>query len=103
MTYGEVASWAPGRDRGVHDILDWTGNARQDLSQDTSELCAAVPLGRRQGETWEETFKRECIETAPHWIAGRAEQVRGFSLNVHKRHSTQTLLTSDLAIDAETS
>lgn len=51
----------------------------------------AVEPRRRQGERWEDTFNRECIETAPDWIAQRAKEVVTYSLAVHKRHSSQQM------------
>ena len=48
----------------------------------------AVSAKRRLGETWEETFNRECIETAPDWIAERSRQVKDAYLRSHARHSS---------------
>lgn len=49
----------------------------------------AVEPVRRQGETWEATFNRECIERAPQWIAERAAIIRESSLRTHAGHSAQ--------------
>lgn len=46
---------------------------------------------RRLGETWETTFHRECIDTAPDWIAERAVMARDAILSTHRRHSTTPL------------
>lgn len=51
----------------------------------------SVSAQRRRGETWEECFQRECIDTAPDWIRERAETVRTKILNAHHRHSTAGL------------
>jgi predicted phosphoadenosine phosphosulfate sulfurtransferase len=43
---------------------------------------------RRQGESWEECFKRECIERAPaEWIRERAEATMRAMLQAHSVHS----------------
>ena len=39
-------------------------------------------------ETWQQTFERECVETAPEWIAERATHARDRLLSGHARHST---------------
>jgi predicted phosphoadenosine phosphosulfate sulfurtransferase len=51
----------------------------------------AVKPHKRSGETWEQCFHRECMESAPTWIAGRAESVRNSVLKSHKSHATQPL------------
>jgi len=51
-------------------------------------MRAITPL-RRLGETWEQTFQRECIDEAPEWIAERATEVRRKLLSAHSHHSTQ--------------
>jgi predicted phosphoadenosine phosphosulfate sulfurtransferase len=43
---------------------------------------------RRAGESWAETFQRECIDRAPKWIAARAEEARTKLLRMHSRHAT---------------
>lgn len=43
---------------------------------------------RRLGETWQECFMRECIETAPGWIAERSKLAMSKLLLAHSRHST---------------
>lgn len=40
---------------------------------------------RRSGETWEECFRRECIDEAPDWIAERAEFIYKRELESHIR------------------
>lgn len=51
---------------------------------------AVEPL-RRHGEIWEETFRRECIDEAPEWIAQRARTVSERVVARHARHSTTAL------------
>jgi predicted phosphoadenosine phosphosulfate sulfurtransferase len=46
---------------------------------------------RRPGETYQECFKRECIDTAPTWIAERAERVATQIVKTHAHHSTRPL------------
>ena len=46
---------------------------------------------RKRGETWEQTFYRECIENAPEWIAERAQSVVDKVTTAHARHSTAPL------------
>lgn len=48
----------------------------------------AIVPERRLGESWEDTFQRECIDSAPEWIAERSEEVRTKMLKMHRRHST---------------
>lgn len=43
---------------------------------------------RRVGETWEDTFHRECIEMAPDWISERAKRAKAGMLSAHRTHST---------------
>ena len=49
----------------------------------------AVSPVRRTGETWQQTFQRECVDEAPDWIAGRSTKVVEKLLHMHKRHSTE--------------
>jgi len=51
----------------------------------------SVSPNRRQGETWEECFTRECIDEAPAWIAKRAVEMRDTVLRAHGRHATTPL------------
>lgn len=51
----------------------------------------AVMADRRRGETWEQTFRRECIERAPAWIAERATMAMEWFLARHARHSRDPL------------
>lgn len=46
---------------------------------------------RRHGETWQDTFWRECVKEAPEWIALRAETYANKILRAHRRHSTGAL------------
>jgi predicted phosphoadenosine phosphosulfate sulfurtransferase len=48
----------------------------------------AISADRRQGESWQDTFERECIETAPDWIAERAILVRDAVVSSHRQHAT---------------
>lgn len=43
---------------------------------------------RLVGESWEATFRRECIDKAPAWIAERATRVESRMLGTHAHHST---------------
>lgn len=47
----------------------------------------ALEPERRSGEAWEATFRRECIEEAPAWIAERATYVMTVLKRVHLRHA----------------
>jgi predicted phosphoadenosine phosphosulfate sulfurtransferase len=51
---------------------------------------AAQPT-RRYGETWEQTFQRECIDEAPDWIADRSRSYLAALLKHHRLHSTSPL------------
>lgn len=51
----------------------------------------AVTPHRRLGETWEQCFQRECVDTAPAWIADRATTLRARLLSMHAHHSNQPL------------
>lgn len=51
----------------------------------------AIEPIRRMGEDWETCFKRECIETAPAWIAERATNVMGHAIRTHAAHSSDPL------------
>jgi predicted phosphoadenosine phosphosulfate sulfurtransferase len=63
-----------------------------------AERCPGVRLGaqfgsrvlkpqQRPGETWEQTFHRECVDEAPEWIAERALSYKRFILGIHRHHS----------------
>ena len=61
-------------------------------------IRAAAQFGKRVvepfhhvGETWEQTYQRECIDQAPNWIAERSSIVRDLVLEGHAKHSTQPL------------
>lgn len=47
---------------------------------------------RRLGETWEQCFKRTCIDEAPEWIRERARFVMDGYIRRHKNHSSQPFL-----------
>ncbi len=52
----------------------------------------AVEPRRRYGETWHDTFDRECLgEHAPEWIRERAATMRDRLLHAHARHATTPL------------
>ena len=40
---------------------------------------------RKSGESWEECFKRECIDEAPKWIAERAKIIMNEQLRIHHK------------------
>jgi hypothetical protein len=49
----------------------------------------AVQPNRRQGESWEECFRRTCIAEVPaEWIAARATYAMNKILRRHARHAT---------------
>ncbi len=48
----------------------------------------AVWPQRRLQETWEDCFRRTCIEEAPAWIADRAREAERRQLNIHRHHAT---------------
>lgn len=48
----------------------------------------SVQPNRHLGESWRDCFHRECIETAPSWIAARATKARDNLVGTHGRHST---------------
>lgn len=50
---------------------------------------SVVTPTRRKGETWAETFQRECIDEAPDWIAERSRKVAADMTRMHRRHSTE--------------
>ena len=41
---------------------------------------------RKPLESWEQTFWRECVETAPSWIAERAIAAAAWTKTAHERH-----------------
>ena len=43
---------------------------------------------RKLGETWQETFQRECIDEAPDWIADRSRIIETKMLRAHGNHSS---------------
>lgn len=49
----------------------------------------AVQPHKKVSESWAECFQRECIVTAPDWIAERAIVCRDRAIASHRRHSTQ--------------
>ena len=51
----------------------------------------AVTANRRLRETWEDTFRRECIEKAPDWIADRSLKAMNATLAAHARHASTPL------------
>jgi predicted phosphoadenosine phosphosulfate sulfurtransferase len=49
----------------------------------------AIEPRHKVGETWEETFKRECLgPKAPEWIQQRSEMIMNRLMSAHNRHST---------------
>jgi predicted phosphoadenosine phosphosulfate sulfurtransferase len=51
----------------------------------------AVEPYRRYGETWEQCYVRENIDTAPDWIRDRAIELMNHVLKTHSRHATTAL------------
>lgn len=49
-------------------------------------IAAVLPI-RKESETWEECYYRECIADAPAWIAERATAAKNFMLKAHAVHS----------------
>ena len=49
----------------------------------------AVSPVRRTGETWMDTFQRECVDEAPAWISDRSAKVASALTRMHNRHSTE--------------
>ena len=43
---------------------------------------------RRQGETWEDCFWRECVHEAPDWIAVRAVEAIEAAIKQHEGHGS---------------
>lgn len=43
---------------------------------------------RGNEETWEQTYKRACIDRAPAWISARASETAGHMRLMHSRHAT---------------
>lgn len=48
----------------------------------------AIMPTRQLGESWQECFRRVCLEDAPAWISERAEYVSWRLTKTHERHST---------------
>lgn len=46
---------------------------------------------RHSGESWEECFRRVCLQEAPEWIRDRAQLAMQRYLTAHAHHSTQPL------------
>lgn len=51
----------------------------------------AITPNKRPGETWQACYQRECIDTAPAWIAQRARDVAEKYTRIHAIHSTSPL------------
>jgi predicted phosphoadenosine phosphosulfate sulfurtransferase len=51
----------------------------------------AVMPQRHFDETWEQCYQRLCIDTAPPWIAKRAERLRQQFISNHAHHSVHPL------------
>lgn len=58
----------------------------------------AVAAIRRNGETWEDCYKRSCIQNAPKWISERAQKVMAIELENHRRHSTQPYPQTEICL-----
>ena len=48
----------------------------------------AISPTRQMGETWAETYQRECIDTAPKWISERSAVVREVIERRHAGHAS---------------
>lgn len=48
---------------------------------------AVIPI-RTSNEDWQTCYERECVTSAPDWIAKRALLARDHVLNLHRQHST---------------
>ena len=48
----------------------------------------AIEATRLAGESWEDTYRRECIERAPEWIAIRANLMMRILIGQHALHSS---------------
>lgn len=51
----------------------------------------AVQPQRKMNETWEQTFKRTCLQDAPEWIQERSERAMRQLLSSHAHHSHEPL------------
>lgn len=51
-------------------------------------MRAVSPL-RRNGETWQQCYQRECIDEAPEWIKKRAIFAKEYMLDQHSKHATK--------------
>lgn len=49
----------------------------------------SVEPQRKYGETWEQCFKRTCLDNSPDWIISRCKTVMDRALKNHSNHSTQ--------------
>ena len=50
----------------------------------------AIEPHHRLGETWEETYQRECIDNAPaEWLKERTQRLADYYRRIHGKHSTQ--------------
>lgn len=51
----------------------------------------AISPKRRFGETWAETYQRECIDTAPQWIKERSIRVKEVITKRHANHASSPI------------
>lgn len=51
----------------------------------------AIEPVRKFGESWDQTYQRECIDEAPAWIATRARRVQEVIIRRHAGHATGPL------------
>lgn len=51
-------------------------------------MRAVQPL-RLTNESWEDCYKRECIQNSPKWISERAVMAMNYMLEQHAKHSTK--------------
>lgn len=50
-------------------------------------MRAIEPL-RREGESWQDCYRRECIDNAPDWIKARAQVAADYMMAHHAKHSS---------------
>jgi hypothetical protein len=50
--------------------------------------ATAITPTRQYGETWEQTYDRECVRDAPAWISERAKKVKEVITKRHAGHAS---------------
>ena len=51
----------------------------------------AIAPKRRFGESWEQTYQRECIDEAPQWIKERSQRVKEVITKRHANHASSPI------------